>query len=86
MEISNAEQVSTDPFGPPTALSVKLRITVEPPDGAVLVYTPGLSDPVRFNGPSATHDVPTNGKVIYVQMILGAVKWSAEGLGYRDNI
>jgi hypothetical protein len=46
----------------------------------------GCPTPLDSMDHQQTHDVPTNGKFIYVQMILGAAKWSIEGLGYKDNI
>ena len=84
--ITNAKKVEVKPFAPPTALSAKLRILVDPPSSAVFIYTPAQIDPIRFDGPSSTHDVPLQGKFIYVQMIAGAKTWRIEGIGWKDNL
>ena len=83
MLVLNAERISALNFAPPTAVSVRLVLTVEPADGAVLVYTPARPEPIRFDGPQSVHDVPLTGEFIYVQMISGASKWTAVGVGYE---
>ena len=73
---------------PPTALSARVRVyDIDPPDSAVLIYTPKTGDkPVRFNGPETTADVPVDGYEMYAQPILGNKSYRAELRGYRDDL
>jgi hypothetical protein len=82
MYIRSAQKIDLAHRAPTTARLLKIRIEIEPPTGAVLIYTPGKADPVRFNGPACTGDVPLAGQFIYVQAVAGATKWSIYYLGY----
>ena|SRR5271154_4638740 len=85
--LRNAEKVDTSQFAPPTALSIKIRDTISPPNGAVVIYSPSKPDqPIRFNGPVAEGDVPLSGPFIYVQPAPGTETWKIEALGYRNNV
>jgi len=86
MQISNAESFDIANYVPPTALSITLVITITPPDGAVLVYSPKITDPVRFNGPRDVKEVPIAGPMIYVQKVQGATGYQIEVQGWEDDV
>jgi hypothetical protein len=84
--ISHAQRVEIQPFAPVTAKSATIRIAIEPASGSVLVYTPAQPEPIRFNGPSATREVPLQGDAIFVQMILGATAWKIAPVSFKENL
>jgi|ERR1700676_114347 len=87
VQISNAHEIPIRDWAPPTALSVKVRLSITPPDGAVLVYTPATIDaPILCRGPVWEGDIPVRGEFIYVQQLRSASTYTVEGLGYRDDI
>ena len=61
--ITNAKKVEVKPFAPPTALSAKLRILVDPPSSAVFIYTPAQIDPIRFDGSVFHARCPATGEI-----------------------
>jgi len=86
MFISGAEEIDISAFAPPTAISITLRIKIEPPNSIVLVYSPRSPDPVQFRAPSQTQDVPIEGPKIYIQKAQGARQYQIECLGFEDDI
>jgi hypothetical protein len=88
--ITSAERVALNPFAPPTALSVTLRVTIEPKSGALLIYTHAQQDPIRADGPQAEVTIPLDNKQpnheIFVQRVAGAEHYQCECLGYEDDI
>jgi hypothetical protein len=85
--LRDAQKVDISKFAPPTALSLKIRITITPPSGVIVIYTPSKpGEPIRFNGPVAEGDVPLSGSFIYVQPVQGTATWNIEALGWRDNV
>ena len=87
MMITNARKIACYDFFPPTARSARIRIShITPPDSAVLIYAPKRSvEPVRFDGPEATADVPVKGHEMYAQPVLGNAGFAVEFLGYQDD-
>lgn len=85
MQIPNASEVDVSAFAPPTAAAIKLKLTISPPSGAVLVYSPKTVDPVLFRGPHDTKDVPLSGPKIYIQLVQGATEYDVEALGWTDG-
>lgn len=86
MQLHNAFKLDCGMWFPETAMSVKLKIRIEPADAAVLITTPRTSNPVRFNGPASTADVPVRGHEMYLQKILGCTRFEIEPLGYKDDV
>lgn len=87
MYLKNAQKINCYAFFPETALSAKLKVTVTPKDGAVLIYTPETRDkPIRFSGPETTADVPVKGHEMYAQMVGGATHFEITALGWIDDI
>jgi hypothetical protein len=86
--ITNARKIACYDFFPPTALSARIRIShITPPDSAVLIYTPKrCAEPVSFDGPETTTDVPVKGHEMYAQPVLGNTDYQMEFLGYIDDI
>jgi hypothetical protein len=86
MTLCNVTPIDATQFAPPTAMSVKLQITVEPASGSVLVYSPEkTAAPIEFKGPTTTLDVPYS-STIYAQLVKGAQRWQVKSLGYKDDI
>jgi hypothetical protein len=88
LTITNARPVDCSMAFPPTALSARVRIfDIAPATSAVLLYTPKTGDnPVRFNGPETTAEVPVEGHEMYAQPVLGNTTYRVEFLGYRDDL
>lgn len=87
MMITNARKIACYDFFPPTALSARIRISHTPSDSAVLIYTPKrCAEPVRFDGPETTADVPVKGHEMYAQPVLGNTDYQMEFLSYMDDI
>jgi len=87
MNLQNLEKVDVSQFAPPTALSLKIRVSVDPPSGAVIIFTPGQqAQAVRFDGSTTEGDVSLSGPFIYVQRLQGTVNWKIEAMGYVDNV
>jgi hypothetical protein len=60
---------------------------IAPADSAVLVYTPKTGDnPVRFDGPETTANVPVEGYEMHGQSVLGNTTYRVQFLGYRDDL
>jgi len=86
--IRNAEKIECSSKFPPTAISVKVKISkIVPKDSAVLIYTPPLEDkPIRFNGPETVADIPVAGHEMFAQRVLGCRSNQLDFLGWEDNI
>jgi hypothetical protein len=82
MQIRNARKIACEKFFPPTARTVRIRISdIGPPHSAVLIYTPKTVDmPVRFDSPDTTAEVPVSGYVMYAQPVLGNKSYRLEFL------
>ncbi len=62
---------------------VKLRVRVEPPSGAVLIFGgPKYDDPTLFSGPEQIIELVTKTNTVIVQKIRGAESYEIETLGY----
>jgi hypothetical protein len=86
MTLRNVMPIDVRQFAPPTAISVKLQITIEPASGSVLVYSPEKTAAhIEFKGPTTTLDVPYSG-TLYAQLVKGAQRWQIRSLGYKDDI
>jgi hypothetical protein len=86
MQIKNAQAIDISLHAPPTAIALNMTITVSPPSGAVLVYSPRAADPIRFNGPHETKDVPIDGPTIYIQLVQGAASFQIRFNGWEDGV
>jgi hypothetical protein len=65
--------------------SVRVRVMVEPPSAAVLIYGgPSYAAPVRFNGPESEADVATNSPGVYVQGVDGATAAKVYTLSWME--
>ena len=84
-QLRDAREVDISEHVPPTARSVKLTVTVDPPSGTVLVYSRRPLDPVRFDGPRQTKDVLIDGPTIYVQLVQGARDYQIHCAGWADK-
>jgi len=50
--LRDAQRLDISQLFPTTAIAATLRVTITPPSGTVLIYTPGKSgEPVKFDGP-----------------------------------
>jgi hypothetical protein len=66
--------------------SIRIRVSVQPPTGAVLVYGGPLYDsPVRFDGPTTDKDVPTVEPIVYIQKIDGTTDFEVWTLGWEQD-
>jgi hypothetical protein len=88
VRILKVRKIECEKFFPPTARTVRIRISdIRPPDSAVLIYTPKRSDePVRFDGPEATNEVPVKGYEMYAQPVLGNISYRLEFLDYNIEV
>jgi hypothetical protein len=86
MILPNAREIDVSQAAPPTASHIRLKISVAPGTGAVLVYTAGQADPVRFNGPEEQKDVPLRGPKLYYQFVQDATDCQIASIGYTDPL
>jgi hypothetical protein len=85
MKIANAIEVNVEQYAPPTVSEIILKITVHPKTGAVLVYSPRTTDPVRFDGPEQQKSVPLLGSKSYYQLVQGATECQIAYVGWIDE-
>jgi hypothetical protein len=86
MLLRDAQRLDFSQLVPPTAIAARIRVTVTPPSGTVLIYTPGKSDqPVTFNGPVTEAEIPLAGPFVDVQLVAGAKSFMIDGLGWTDG-
>jgi hypothetical protein len=70
---------------PPTALVATIIVTVTPPSGTVLIYTPGYeSSPVVFRGPKTVGEIRIAGPTVYIELLEGATGYSVQYLSWRE--
>ena len=63
--------------------TVKLKIRIDPPSGAVLIYGgPEYDDPTLVTGPDQIVEIETKTHMVIVQKIRGAESYEIETLGY----
>ena len=86
MKIKNAITIDISTKVPPTAMGLTMTNTVSPGSGAVLIYSPRTTDPVRFDGPQDTKEVPIEGPTIWAQLIQGTKEFHIEFGGWTDSI
>jgi hypothetical protein len=86
MLLKGGREFDISKLAPPTALTIALKIEIQPPTGAVLVYSPAATDPVRFNGPEEQKEVPIKGPKVWYQLVQGTTDCQISCVGYRDNI
>ena len=86
--IKNAARIDLSDQVPPTAVGATISISVEPRTGRILIYSPAdIDHPVIFNGPDSTHDIAlAEEKVVFVQMVSGAMNFRLSVLGWKDNL
>jgi hypothetical protein len=85
MKIKNAITIDISTKVPSTAISLTMTITVSPGTGAVLIYSPRATDPVQFNGPQDTKEVPIEGPTIWAQLVQGTKEFHIEFVGWTDS-
>ena len=84
--VTDADVIDARRLFPESAVSGNLRVTIDPPTGAVLIFTQANMDqPVRFDGPESTGTVALAGPVIYIRKIAGATDYIIEVLGHKDG-
>jgi hypothetical protein len=65
--------------------SVRVRVMVEPPSAAVLIYGgPSYDAPVRFAGPESEADIATNSPSVYIQGVDGATAAKVYTLSWME--
>ena len=70
---------------PPTAVSATVIVTVTPPSGTVLIYTPGYeTEPVVFRGPRTVGEIRIAGPTVYVELQNGATGYEIQYLNWRE--
>ena len=77
-------KVDISKYLPSTAVSATIIVTVTPPTGAVMVYTPGYEGaPVLFKGPRSSGEIRISGPVVYVELLAGATEYRIQYLNWR---
>jgi hypothetical protein len=72
---------------PPTAVVATIRIAVNPPAGAVLLYiAPDYDQPIRFPGPVSTRVVPLPSRTVRIELVDGAKRFRLKILGRIDAL
>lgn len=88
MYLRNAHKIECSSAFPPTAKSTTIRISkIDPPDSALLIYTPAMGDaPLKCDGPESEHEVLVSGHEIYAQPVSGCKSFQVDFIGWVDNI
>jgi hypothetical protein len=77
-------ELNISKYLPPTAVSATIIVTVTPPTGAVMIYTPGYeAAPVLFKGPKSSGEIRVSGPVVYVELLSGATEYRIQYLNWR---
>ncbi len=64
-------------------VAVKVKVRIEPPSGAVLIYGgPNYDDPLLVEGPEQIVEISTTTPAVIVQKLRGAETYEIETLGY----
>jgi hypothetical protein len=78
-------ELNISKYMPPAAVSATIIVTVTPPTGAVMIYTPGYeAAPVLFKGPKTTAEIRVSGPVVYVELLSGATEYRIQYLNWRQ--
>jgi hypothetical protein len=69
---------------PDNAMYATIIITVTPPTGTIVIYTPGYEgSPVVFRGPKTSGEIHLNGPTVYVHLEDGATDFEVQYLEWR---
>jgi hypothetical protein len=83
-EAHEVTEVNISKYLPPNAVSATIIVTVTPPTGAVMIYTPGYeAAPVLFTGPKSAGEIRVSGPVVYVELLAGATDYRIQYLNWR---
>ncbi len=83
-EAHEVTEVNISKYLPPTAVSATIIVTVTPPTGAVMIYTPGYEKaPVLFKGPRTVGEIQISGPSVYVELLSGATSYEIRYLSWR---
>jgi phage protein D len=83
-EAHEVTEVNISKYLPPNAVSATIIVTVTPPTGAVMIYTPGYEgSPVLFKGPKTVDEIRVSGPVVYVELLAGATGYQIRYLNWR---
>lgn len=78
-------ELNISKYLPPNAVSATIIVTVTPPTGAVMIYTPGYEgSPVLFKGPKTVDEIRVSGPVVYVELFAGATSYRIQYLNWRE--
>jgi len=84
-EAHEVKQVDVSKYLPATAVSATIIVTVTPPTGAVMIYSPGHeSAPALFNGPKSVGEIRIDGPFVYVELLSGATDYRIQYLNWRE--
>ena len=83
-ETHEVTELNISKYLPTTAVSATIIVTVIPPTGAVMIYTPGYeAAPVLFKGPKSVGEIRVSGPIVYVELLAGATEYRVQYLNWR---
>jgi len=84
-EAHEVKKVDVSKYLPPTAVSATIVVTVTPPTGAVVIYSPGREGaPAVFKGPKSVGEIRIDGPFVYVALLDGATEYSIQYWNWRE--
>jgi len=84
-EAHEVKKLDISRYLPPTAVSATIIVTVTPPTGAVMIYSPGReSAPALFKGPKTVGEIRIDGPFVYVELLAGANEYRIQYLTWRE--
>ena len=84
LQISPPAKVDVSRYLPHTAVAVTIIVSITPPTGAAIVYTPGYENyAVVFKGPRASGEIRLVGPYIHVKLVDGATAFEIQYLNWR---
>ena len=84
-ETHEVTELNISKYLPSAAVSATIIVSVTPPTGAVMIYTPGYEGaPVLFQGPKSIGEIRVSGPIVYVELIAGATEYRIQYLNWRE--
>jgi hypothetical protein len=84
-ETREVKPLDVSKYLPHTALYATIIVTVTPPTGTVVIYTPGYEgSPAVFRGPKSSGEIRLSGPTVYVDLQDGATSYELQYLSWRE--
>jgi hypothetical protein len=84
-EAHEVTKLDISKYLPVTAISATIIVTVTPPTGAIMIYSPGYEGaPALFKGPKSVGEIRIASPFVYVELLSGATDYRIQYLSWRE--